>query len=167
MYSLVTSLRHERDRVRCLKQKIPLCSYSRIHLGLLFQRLRHEFPVSRLPGVAPIPRSDASPHHNDLTPGSHAPAKTTPCNPAPSPPQPRTVPDRRAPARKSVVEHGKSGYKERARSPFQTLTPGHGGSSKGGYHHAKAGFCRVHRADTCPAAGLRGQIAVDPVSAAT
>ena len=154
MYSPVTSLRHERDRVRCLKQKIPLSSCFRIHLGLLFQRLRHEFPVSRLLEVGQAPHSDASPHHNVSLPGSHAPAKTTPCSPVPSPPQAQTVPDRRAPTRKSVVEQGKSGYKERARSLFRTLTPGHGGSSKGGYHHAKAGFCRVHRADTCPAAGF-------------
>ena len=56
----------------------------------------------------------------------------------------------------SVAGRGESEYKERARSPFQTLTPGHGASSKGGYHHAKAGFCRVHRVDTSPAAGRQG-----------
>ena len=32
-------------------------------------------------------------------------------------------------ARKSVVESGKSGYTQEARSPFQTLTQGHGASS--------------------------------------
>ena len=66
----------------------------------------------------------------------------------------------------SVAGWGECRYKEQARSPFQTLTPGHGASSKGGYHHAKAGFSRVHRADTGPAAGLQGQLTVDPVSAA-
>ena len=57
---------------------------------------------------------------------------------------------------KRVAGRGESRYKERARSPFQTLTPGHGASSKGGYHHAEAGFRHVPRADTGSAAGLKG-----------